>query len=121
MAKATTEPVHTILVAFTVHAPTVELAQQRLMVRLPGGVPDLNHVDSWWIAEDERYDGSDNDSAVFVPKGEQEKWHRKVEDAWGMVPCETCDGTGNSGHDHNPEPCADCWGRGEVIPDEEDE
>ena len=73
------DPAHTILVAFTVHAPTMEQAQQRLMVQLPGGVPDLNHVDSWWIAEDERYDGSDNDSAVFVPMGKQVAWQMEVE------------------------------------------
>ena len=73
------DPAHTILVAFTVHATTMEQARHRLMVQLPGGVPDLNHVDSWWIAEDERYDGSDNDSAVFVPKGKQVVWQMEVE------------------------------------------
>ncbi len=112
-------PEHTILVAVTVYAPDRLAAQSKVMGLLPK--PGVDGVDSWWIAEDGRIDGSDNDSAVFVPMGSQEKWHRKVEDAWGMVPCETCDGTGNSGHDHNPEPCADCWGRGEVLPDEEDE
>ncbi len=112
-------PEHTILVAFTVYAPDPMAAQSTLMRQLPK--PGVDSIDSWWIAEDSRIDGSDNDSAVFVPMGEQEKWHRKVEDAWGMVPCETCGGTGNSGHDHNPEPCEDCWGRGEVLQDEEDE
>lgn len=28
-------------------------------------------IDSWWIAEDDRHDGSDNDSAIFVPRGAQ--------------------------------------------------
>lgn len=28
-------------------------------------------VDSWWIAEDDRTDRSDNDSAIFVPRGGQ--------------------------------------------------
>ena len=32
------------------------------------------HVSEWWVAEDDRRDGSDNDSAVFVPKGEQQAW-----------------------------------------------
>src|SRR3954471_8578254 len=32
----------------------------------PNGV-----VDCWWIAEDDRTDGSDNDSATFVPRGAQ--------------------------------------------------
>lgn len=32
-----------------------------------GDVVDL----SWWVAEDDRTDGSDNDSAVFVNMGDQ--------------------------------------------------
>lgn len=38
-------------------------------------------------------------------------------------PCESCDGQGGSaGHDvPYPEPCADCWGRGWSIPDDEDD
>lgn len=28
-------------------------------------------IDSWWIAEDSRYDRSDNDSAVFCIPGKQ--------------------------------------------------
>lgn len=28
-------------------------------------------IDSWWIAEDDRQDRSDNDSAIFVPRGAQ--------------------------------------------------
>lgn len=73
------DPAHTILVAFTVHAPTMEQAQARLMGRLPNPEADGHEViDSWWIAEDERYDGSDNDSAVFVPKGKQVVWQMEV-------------------------------------------
>lgn len=30
-------------------------------------------LDSWWVANDERFDGSDTDSAVFVAKGNQKK------------------------------------------------
>jgi len=37
----------------------------------PDGDPDGTYVESWWIAEDERYDRSDNDSAVFVIPGKQ--------------------------------------------------
>ena len=36
------------------------------------------HVDSWWIAEDERNDGSDNDSAVFVPKTMSQRAARRL-------------------------------------------
>lgn len=71
---------HTILVAFTVYAPTWEQAQARLMRQLPSpDHPGVDGIDSWWIAEDERYDGSDNDSAVFVPKGKQVVWQMEVE------------------------------------------
>ena len=71
---------HTILVAFTVYAPTWEQAQRLLMDRLPNPEADGPAViDSWWIAEDERYDGSDNDSAVFVPMGKQLAWRMEVE------------------------------------------
>ena len=57
----------TILVAFNVLALTREGAEKYLLRRLPipGGAL------SWWIAEDDRHDGSDNDSAVFVPLGRQ--------------------------------------------------
>ena len=72
---------HTILVAFTVYAPTWEQAQRLLMDRLPNPWLADGHavIDSWWIAEDERYDGSDNDSAVFVPKGKQVVWQMEVD------------------------------------------
>lgn len=59
---------HTILVAFCVNADTREAAQRLLMRRLPRCDADFHTtIDSWWIAEDDRVDGSDNDSAVFVP------------------------------------------------------
>lgn len=32
---------------------------------------DHDGIDCWWIAEDDRIDGSDNDSAIFVPWGAQ--------------------------------------------------
>lgn len=70
-------PEHTILVAFTVYAPDWTAAQATLMRQLPK--PGSNDIDSWWIAEDERYDGSDNDSAVFVPMGKQVAWQIEVE------------------------------------------
>lgn len=61
---------HVILVAFDVLAYSREQAHQRLLEAL--GRPDNNPIESWWVAEDDRTDGSDNDSAVFVPFGEQE-------------------------------------------------
>lgn len=63
-----------VLIAVEVRASSQEDAQ-RLMAR-----PSLagEYVESWWFAEDDRYDGSDNDSAVFVPKGDQKKWAEQV-------------------------------------------
>jgi len=59
---------HTILVAFAVNAATREQAQQVLMSRLPNPESDGHAtIDCWWIAENDRIDGSDNDSAIFVP------------------------------------------------------
>ena len=33
-------------------------------------------MECWWIAEDDRRDGSDNDSAVFVHPGKQMEAYR---------------------------------------------
>lgn len=74
-----THPEHTILVAFTVYAPDFIAAQRQLMRQLPSpGHPGVDGIDSWWIAEDGRIDGSDNDSAVFVPMGKQVVWQMEV-------------------------------------------
>jgi hypothetical protein len=60
---------HVILVAFVVEAETMQKAQEeglfpRLTPILQGrsGGP----IVEWWVAEDERYDGSDCDTAEFV-------------------------------------------------------
>ena len=59
---------NTILVAFCVMAEDRAEAQRLLMNRLPDPEADCHTViDGWWIAEEDRIDGSDNDSAVFVP------------------------------------------------------
>lgn len=75
-----------ILVAFdTGDGPddTWESAQRTVMealapvlgAELPKG---YGQIDSWWIAEDVRFDGSDNDSAVFVRMGKQVDAHRTL-------------------------------------------
>jgi hypothetical protein len=59
---------HVFLVAVTVEAEDRETAERHLHTVLP--TPG-EEVESWWIAEDDRRDRSDNDSAVFVPLGTQ--------------------------------------------------
>ena len=61
---------HVVLVAFEVEGTDVKDAQTNLMAALPRPWYTRG-IECWWIAEDERYDGSDNDSAVFVPVGMQ--------------------------------------------------
>jgi len=63
-------PEHTFLVAFVVDTAKREDAEEYLRNLLPD--PNLHEaLDCWWIAEDDRRDGSDNDSAFFVEKGRQ--------------------------------------------------
>lgn len=76
-------PEHVILVAFSVEAPTREGAETVLLNELPRpgtervinlALPSdarIATIWSWWVAEDDRRDGSDNDSAVFVTPGNQ--------------------------------------------------
>jgi hypothetical protein len=62
-----------LLVAFSVYGKDRVQAQERLMRRLPrpGSRDFASPIESWWIAEDDRRDGSDCDSAVFVRPGRQ--------------------------------------------------
>lgn len=73
---------HVLLMAFHVTAEdsdprpfTNQRAQENLLPFLtrPGQyLRDAGvQLDSWWVAEDDRIDGSDNDSAVFVSPGAQ--------------------------------------------------
>ena len=64
---------HIILVAFEVTAPSRAEAHEILTPLLPrpNGLPDPSPIECWWVAEDDRVDGSDNDSAVFVDPGKQ--------------------------------------------------
>ena len=67
---------HTILVAFTVEAPTRGQAHDELMQYMP--LVDYSPITSWWVAEDDRQDRSDNDSAVFVRPGTQQEAVRQL-------------------------------------------
>lgn len=60
-------PEHTIIVAITVEAESHKDAQERIMRSLPKPSDNTEGITAWWIAEDERFDGSDNDSAIFIP------------------------------------------------------
>lgn len=67
---------HVIIAAFGVTAETRKDAEEYLHTRLPrpGRRGDeYRVVEDWWIAEDTRYDRSDNDSAVFCIPGKQEQ------------------------------------------------
>ena len=71
---AQTPPEHVILVAFTAHGETRQDAERVLFEAV--GLKKLHErghlgVSSWWEAEDDRVDGSDCDSAVFVHPGAQ--------------------------------------------------
>lgn len=70
---------HTILVAFTVYGDDRKEAQESLLEQLPKVTDDdTRDITSWWIAEDDRIEGSDNDSAVFVDPGSQAKASRAL-------------------------------------------
>ena len=78
----------TVLVAFCVQATDREAAMDQVMGFLPREARDPEiweqaGLDCWWIAEDDRTDGSDNDSAVFVPMGRQAHWSFKIGEADG--------------------------------------
>lgn len=81
---------HVFLVAFSVEAGSMNRreAEDRLLKSLPRPqglnvalTPNNTWLESWWLAEDERHDGSDCDSAVFVPKGQQKAWATVVKNA----------------------------------------
>jgi hypothetical protein len=67
---------HTITIAVTVEADSAIKAHDQVAAALRGSdtidpARNLNGITSWWVAEDQRIDGSDNDSAVFVHPGAQ--------------------------------------------------
>jgi hypothetical protein len=78
-----------LLVAFDLSGPNAEDTHRWLMDNMPapgpGGDNDEIYLDAWWVADDDRFDGSDTDSAVFVPKGHQEH-ARAILDAHDLDP-----------------------------------
>lgn len=68
---------HIVLVAFHMVGPeTMKDAQLKLMKLLPDERDTDNELESWWVAMDERYQASDNDSAEFVPGTGRDAWYR---------------------------------------------
>ena len=69
-----------LMVAFDISGPNTQLVHEWLASQMPSAGDhqygyikgDPINIDAWWIANDERFDGSDTDSAVFVSKGNQE-------------------------------------------------
>jgi hypothetical protein len=77
----------TFLVA--VVAPSEQDVHDFLLASPLGPGAEDSPIDCWWIAEDDRHDGSDNDSAVFVPRGAQsdvasllDQWVENNHDLW---------------------------------------
>lgn len=66
-----------VMVAFDLKGDNIEDAHNWLMDNLPEpgthGDKGEIYLDSWWVANDERFDRSDCDSAVFVTMGNQKE------------------------------------------------
>lgn len=77
-------PEHIITVGFSVRGQSREDAHRNLhrVLPVPTESPDL---EQWWVAEDDRLDGSDNDSAVYIPMGSQAAVSRLLAAA-GLTP-----------------------------------
>jgi hypothetical protein len=69
----------TFLVAVVAHSD--EDVQKFLLASPLGPNAEEGVIDSWWVAEDDRTDRSDNDSAIFVPRGSQSDL-ASVRDQW---------------------------------------
>lgn len=65
-----------IMVAFDLRGPSAKKVHEWLHEQMPYGDASYGpneeiHLDSWWVANDLRFDRSDCDSAVFVTPGKQ--------------------------------------------------
>lgn len=80
--RANDDGTYVILVAVEVTASDRDEAMRLVVEKMPPfdyDAPRARRVECWWIAEDNRIDGSDNDPAVFVPLGEQDTWAQRVD------------------------------------------
>ena len=73
---------HVVLVAMTIESDKdFEGAQREAMpflVNLLNSKNPDSPIIEWWIAEDERYDHSDLESAVFIPAGIDQREAREL-------------------------------------------
>ena len=91
---------HVILVAFQVEGDTRKDAHEQLFDYLPNhpSPKTTPGLECWWVAEDDRLDNSDNDSAVFVTPGKQRIASFILGDQglisgiWNLVPAEQSPG-----------------------------
>jgi hypothetical protein len=65
---------HVFMVALVVRGPHERASAEWQMHAGLASVMASEYIAEWWVCEDDRRDGSDNDSAVFVPKGTQVAW-----------------------------------------------
>ena len=76
---------HVILVAVVVAGPSREEAEKYLHTQMPKAEEwhtlDKPAIDSWWVAEDDRRDGSDCDSATFCKPGKQAEATKALQSA----------------------------------------
>ena len=117
---------HTYLVAFSLLDPG-HIGRARVERHLHAALPSSGsrldpfdpatpQVEEWWVAEDDRQDGSDNASAMFVQKGHQtgELFDRLPDEARATIRAALLDAADyrddEGGH------CADCHD-GEVCED----
>lgn len=67
-----------LLIAFDISGPSPEACENFIKNYLPDAgdhtyKSEKFYLDSWWAANDQRFDGSDTMSAVFVSKGSQKQ------------------------------------------------
>src|SRR5690606_29127466 len=76
---------HTFLVAVVVTADGRAAAEHQLHAELAALTGPAKPISEWWSAEDDRRDGSDSESATFVPHGISTAAARRALDEGGAT------------------------------------
>jgi hypothetical protein len=113
-----TDDDHVILVALQISgAASRAEAEKYLVSRLPR--PEDYRagplLECWWVAEDDRHDGSDNDSAVFVTPGKQHLASRFLRNAGYTPDCNVVDRQGGQFTGDDEEHVSRCPACGDLI------